>query len=94
MRIFLLALTALFVLLPALLILFAPARPLAVRVIWGIAAVLAPVVTFGMTQFFPLLTNDSPAAHQWERFFGLLLAGSGFFLPWVMFALFLHYKPR
>lgn len=94
MRIFLLALTAMFVLLPALLVLFAPARPIGMRIVWAIATVLAPVITFGVTQFFPLLTNNSAESSQWERFFGLLLSGSGFFLPWVMFALFVHFKPR
>jgi hypothetical protein len=94
MRLFLLALTGLFVLLPSLLILFAPGRAMAVRALWALAAFLAPLLTYGITMFFPMLTNNNPDAAQWERFFGLLLSGSGFFLPWVFFALFLHLRPR
>lgn len=94
MRMFLLGLTGLFVLLPSLLILFAPGRPMLVRALWALAAALAPLITYGITQLFPFLTNNSPDSAQWERFFGLLFSGSGFFLPWVFFALFLHLKPR
>lgn len=94
MRIFLLALTGMFVLLPALLILFAPGRAIGVRIVWAVAAVLGPLVTFGLTHMIPMLSNNSAEATQWERFAGLLLSGSGFFLPWVLFALFVHFKPR
>lgn len=90
MRSFFLVLTGIMVLVPALLILFAPGRPLASRVIWALAAFLAPIVTYGLVQLVPILSNNAPNAAQWERFIGLLLSGAGFFLPWILFAIFLH----
>lgn len=90
MRVFLLALTATFVVLPALLILFAPRRRLISRAIWAGLAILAPFLTIGPVQLLPRLTNNAADATQWERFFGLLFSGSGFVLPWVIFAVFLH----
>ncbi len=83
-----------FVLLPALLVLFAPGRRFGLRIAWATGAVLGPLFTFGLTHFFPALSNNGAEASQWQRFFGLLLSGSGFFLPWVLFALFVHLKPR
>jgi predicted cobalt transporter CbtA len=90
MRIVVLALTFALVLLPTLLILFAPQKPLRARVIWGLASFLSPLLTFAIVRIVPLLSNNTADAAQWERFFGLLLTGSGFFLPWLLFAVFLH----
>jgi hypothetical protein len=90
MRLFVLALTALLVLLPSLLILFAPERPIRARLPWALAAFLSPLVTFGLVRMVPLLSNNAPEAAQWARFLGLLLSGGGFFLPWILFAIFLH----
>lgn len=90
MRIFVLALTFSLVLLPTLLILFASQKPLRARVIWGFASFLSPLATFGIVRLIPLLSNGTPEAAQWERFFGLILSGSGFILPWILFAIFLH----
>ncbi len=90
MRIFVLALTFALVLLPTLLILFASQKPLKSRVVWAIASFLSPLASFGIVRLIPILSNNSPEAAQWERFFGLLLSGSGFILPWVLFAIFLH----
>jgi hypothetical protein len=93
MRIFVLALTFIFaVFIPALLVLFAPGKPLRTRAFWALAAVLSPLATFGIVRLIPLLSNNTPEAVQWERFAGLLLSGSGFILPWIIFAVFLHKK--
>ncbi|MCA0400385.1 MAG: hypothetical protein LCH38_06175 [Proteobacteria bacterium] len=90
MRVFVLALTFAFIALPALLILFAPQRRLVSRAVWAVLAILAPFLTIGPVQLLPRMTNNAADATQWERFFGLLLSGSGFVLPWVIFAVFLH----
>ena len=94
MRIFVLALTFVFVvLIPTLLVLFAPGKPLRARITWALVAMLSPVATFGIIRLIPLLSNNSPDAAQWERFAGLLITGSGLILPWLVFAVFLHRKP-
>lgn len=93
MRAFFLGLVVLLVFLPAILILFAPRRALAVRIGWGLAAFLSPVISFGLTQMIPALANGSVAASQWGRFIGLLISGGGLILPWIMFAMFLHRRP-
>jgi hypothetical protein len=94
MRIFVLALTFIFaVFIPALLVLFAPGKPLRARMLWALTAALSPLVSFGIVRLIPILSNNSPEAAQWERFAGLLLSGSGFVLPWLIFAVFLHRKP-
>lgn len=90
MRVFVLTLTLAFVLLPVLLILLASQRSLLSRVLWALAAFLAPFATYGLTRMIAHLNNNSPDSTQWERFFGLLLSGSGFVLPWILFAIFLH----
>lgn len=92
MRIFVLALTFAMVLLPTLLILFASHKPLRARVLWSLLSFLSPLTTFGIVRLLPLLSNNSPDAVQLERFLGLLLSGSGFVLPWIIFAVFLHRK--
>lgn len=95
MRAIALALTfALLVLLPTLLILFAPQKPLKLRIGWGLAAFLSPVLTFAAVRMIPVLSNNTPEAAQWERFFGVMLSGGGFILPWIFFALFLHRSGR
>jgi hypothetical protein len=95
MRAFFLGLVVLLVFLPAILILFAPRQPLTPRLLWGLLAFLSPVLAFGLTQLMPSLTNNLPGATQWGRLAGLLIAGAGLILPWVMFALFLHRnRPR
>ena len=90
MRIFMLALTFALVLLPTLLILFAPKKSMSSRAIWALASFVSPVATFGIVRLIPLLSNNNPDSAQWERFFGLILSGSGFILPWIIFAVFLH----
>ncbi len=90
MRIFVLALTFSFVLLPTLLILLASQKPLRSRIVWGLASFLSPLTTIAITHLMPRMTNNSADSTQWERFFGLLLTGSGFVLPWMIFAIFLH----
>jgi hypothetical protein len=90
MRLFVLAITFALVLLPVLLILFAPGRALRGRILWAIVAFVAPLVTYGLVQMIPELTNSTPDARQWARFLGLALSGTGFILPWVIFAVFLH----
>jgi hypothetical protein len=90
MRIFVLALTFSLVLLPTLLILFAAQKPLRSRVVWAIASFLSPLLTFAIIRVIPMFSNNSPEAAQWERFFGLIFTGSGFILPWILFAIFLH----
>lgn len=94
MRVFFLALTFALVLLPTLLILFAPEKSLRARIVWGVAAFLAPIVTFAAVRMIPTLSNNTTEAAQWERFFGLILSGGGFVLPWVFFAIFLHRAHR
>lgn len=91
MRIFVLTLTfAIAIAIPVLLILFAPGRSWRARILWALAALLAPAANFALIQMIPILSNNAPAATQWERFFGLIFAGSGFVLPWLIFAVFLH----
>lgn len=90
MRLFVLSLTFALVLLPTLLVLFASQKPLRSRVIWGLVTFLSPLTTLGIVRLVPLLSNGTPEAAQWERFFGLILTGSGFILPWILFAIFLH----
>ncbi len=90
MRIFLLGLTFSFIFLPALLILLANHRPLGARIRWGLLAFLAPVIAYGLVQMVPWLANNAADASAWGRFAGLLLTGAGFFLPWILFAFFLH----
>lgn len=85
-----LGLLVLLVLLPSLLILFATHRRLAARLPMAIAAFVSPIVTFGLVNLMPYLTNDVRNAPQWAHVLGLALWGAGFFLPWVIFALFLH----
>lgn len=90
MRSFIFAVSALLVLLPSLLVLFAPKHSLATRALWAMAAFLAPVLTIGLAQLVPMLSNNVAEATQWQRMIGILLAGSGFFIPWVIFASFLN----
>lgn len=91
MRIFVLALTFFIAIgIPVFLILFAPGRARGVRILWALLALAAPVINFALIQTIPLLSNNSPDSTQWERFFGLLFSGSGFVLPWIIFAIFLH----
>lgn len=90
MRVLFLGITFAFVLLPTLLILFAPQKPIRARIFWGLGAFLAPIVTFAAVRMIPILSNNTPDAAQWERFFGLVVSGGGFILPWILFALFLH----
>lgn len=90
MRAFFLGLVVLLVFLPALLILFAPRRALSLRLVWGLSAFFLPILAFGFVQLVPLLANNAPEAGQWGRFVGILIAGAGLILPWVLFALFLH----
>jgi len=80
--------------LPIILILFAPGRARAMRIIWALIALAAPIVAFAIIQAIPILSNNSAESTQWERFFGLIFSGSGFVLPWVIFAIFLHVKPK
>ncbi len=90
MRAFFLGLVVLLVFLPALLIMFAPRKPLPMRLGWGLLAFFLPIVTFGLVQFIPTLANSAPEATHWGRLVGLLVVGAGLILPWVIFALFLH----
>jgi hypothetical protein len=94
MRAFALGLIVLLVFLPAILILFAPGKALPVRVGWGLAAFLSPIIAFGLVQFVPALANNAPQATQWGRLVGLIIAGSGLILPWVFFATFLQRRAR
>lgn len=80
----------LLVLLPSLLILLAKHRALAARMPMALLAFLSPVILFGLVSLFPFLTNDAPNAPQWAHFLGLVMWAGGFFLPWIVFALFLH----
>lgn len=93
MRLFILAFTFVLVLLPTLLILFASQKPLGARILWALVAFLPPFVTFGLVRLVPVLSNNAPQAAQWERFIGLIITGSGFILPWIIFAIFLHRRP-
>ena len=90
LRFLILGLLVLLVLLPSLLILFATHRPLAARLPMAIAAFASPLVMIGLVNLMPYLTNDVRHAPQWAHVLGLALWGTGFFLPWVIFALFLH----
>lgn len=90
MRIFILSLTFALILLPAVLIFLAHHKPLRTRMVWGMAALFTPVVMLLLVNLVPSLVNNSPDASQAFRFLGLVLSGAGFFLPWVMFAVFLH----
>ncbi len=83
-------LIVLLVLLPSLLILFASHRPMKARLPMAFAAFVSPLVMMGLLNFLPFLMNDTANASQWGRLLGLVLFGAGFFLPWVIFALFLH----
>lgn len=94
MRIVVLALTFALFLLPVLLILFAPGKPLKRRILWAVIAFLAPISVFGLVRMVPVLSNNAPSAAQWERFVGLLLTGGGAVMPWIIFALFLHLGRR
>jgi hypothetical protein len=94
MRLFMLTLTFALVLLPTLLILFAPQKTMVSRAIWALIAFVSPVTTLGIVRLMPLLSNEGAEATQWARFFGLLLSGSGFILPWILFAVFLHRTDR
>jgi hypothetical protein len=89
-RIFILSLTFGLILLPALLILFARHKPLRMRILWGMAAFLMPFIMLGLVNLVPGLVNHSPDSSQAFRFLGLVLSGAGFFLPWILFAVFLH----
>lgn len=88
MRNFILILTFILVILPALLILFARHKPIKMRIIWGIGAFTLPFIMLGLVQILPQLTNNSVEAGQLLRFLGVALSGAGFFLPWVVFAIF------
>lgn len=90
MRIIALGLLVLLVLLPSLLILLAKHRTMAVRVPMAALAFLSPVILIGLVSMFPFLTNNAPNAPQWAHFVGLVMWAGGFFLPWIIFALFLH----
>lgn len=94
MRVFLLALTFAFVLLPAMLIMTAPRRGLPIRLLWAGAAALAPLLTIGAVNYLPRFTNNAADATQFERLLGMMLSFSGFVLPWVIFAIFLHVGRR
>lgn len=85
-----LGLIVLLVLLPSLLILFAHHRPMRARLPMAMAAFVSPIVMIALVNLLPYFTNDARNAPQWAHFLGLALWGAGFFLPWVIFALFLH----
>ncbi|CAN1518630.1 hypothetical protein MCEMSEM23_01011 [Rhabdaerophilaceae bacterium] len=82
----------LLVVLPSLLILFASHRGVKARIPMAIAAFASPFVMIGLVNMVPALWNNTPQAPQWLHMLGIVLWGSGFFLPWVIFALFLHMK--
>lgn len=82
------------VFLPVLLILFAPGAALMRRIRWAILAFLAPLVMILLVNLLPMLSNNAAQAQQWERFMGLVLQAGGFFLPWIIFAIFLHAKGK
>lgn len=90
MRIIVLGLIVLLVLLPSLLILFAQHRPARIRIPMATAAFLSPVVMFGLVSAAPYLMNDMPQAPQWAHALALAMWAGGFFLPWIIFSLFLH----
>lgn len=94
MRLFIIGLAFVLVLLPTLLILFAHGKTLRTRIVWAMFSFLAPIVMYAVVRSIPLLMNNVPEAQQWERFLGVVLSASGFFLPWIFFALFLHDKPK
>jgi nitrate/nitrite transporter NarK len=90
MRIVVLGLLVLLVLLPSLLILFARHRPARIRLPMAMAAFLSPIVMIGLVSAAPYLMNDVRNAPQWAHMLGLMMWAGGFFLPWIIFALFLH----
>ena len=90
MRFFVFGFAVLLVFLPVLLILFAKGRAMKSRAIWALVAFASPIVTIAAVNVMPLLTNNAPEAQQWERFLGVVISGSGFVLPWIVFAVFLH----
>jgi hypothetical protein len=94
MRIIALGVLVLLVLLPSLLILLAKNRALAARLPMATLAFLSPVVLIGLVNLFPYFTNNAPNAPQWAHFLALVMWAGGFFLPWVIFALFLHMGAR
>lgn len=94
MRLFIIGLAIILVLLPTLLILFAHGKSLRARILWALFSFLSPIVMYAVVRAIPLLMNNVPEAQQWERFLGVVLSASGFFLPWIFFALFLHDKPK
>lgn len=94
MRLIIFGFAILLIFLPVLLILFARERTMRVRATWAIAAFVSPIATIAAVNLMPALTNNSADAQQWERFLGVVISGSGFILPWVIFALFLHAKAK
>lgn len=94
MRLVILGLVILFIFLPVMMILFAKGRNMRVRAIWAIGAFVSVVVPVALVNLLPMLTNNAPAAQQWERFIGVVVSASGIILPWVIFALFLHAKEK
>lgn len=93
MRLIALGLMVLLVLLPSLMILFAKHRAFSVRAPMAALAFVSPIVMIALVNMLPWLTNNSPTATQWAHLIGLGLWALGFFLPWVIFALFLHIGP-
>lgn len=90
MRLVIFGLLIALVLLPSLLILFAKHRPAGIRIPMALAAFLSPVLMIGLVSAAPYLMNDVRNAPQWAHMLGLALWAGGFFLPWIIFALFLH----
>jgi ABC-type iron transport system FetAB permease component len=94
MRLVIFGFAILLIFLPVLLILFARDRTMKVRAVWAIIAFISPIATIAAVNLIPALTNNSASAQQWERFLGVVISGSGFILPWVIFALFLHAQAK
>jgi hypothetical protein len=86
MRPAVLAIIAIFVLIPALLMMFSQGRPLGQRVLLGALIFLAPFALVLAVQLVPALNGSSPHHGPAWRAIGVFFSTAAFVLPWALFA--------
>ncbi len=87
MRPAVLLIIAIFVAVPALLMLFSQGRTLASRVFWTAVIFIAPFLVILVVQLVPALNGQSLTAPSAWRAVGVLLMTASFILPWCLFAI-------
>jgi hypothetical protein len=86
MRPVVLLIIALFVAVPAVLLLFTQSRPLGQRVVMALITFMAPFAIILLVNLVPALNGTAHQHPSAWRAVGVLLMTSSFILPWCLFA--------